>query len=365
VGELLGVGMTHFPPLAWPDAAFAAALQFLLSDPDLPATLREPAGWPAAMREEWGDDEGAAAAVRHREALVAGCDRIRAAIDAFAPDALVVVGDDQYENFREDVIPAFTVLAYGDRVAVPWDPAQSVRGVTANAWDEPPDTEFLVRGRPDIARALVESLLRDELDVAYAYEPLHHAGLPHAFMNTVLFLDYHRTGFDHPVIPLAINCYGRRVISRRGTMTRLGLDAPFDPPSPSPTRVMALGAALARAVVASPWRVALVASASWSHAFLCDHTSRLYPDTPADRRLYDALVAADWDTWHKVTLDDVELAGQQELLNWFALAGAMEEVGARPDWTEFVETAVFNSNKVFATFGPVGADGPDAGTARA
>ena len=58
----------------------------------------------------------------------AGCDRVRAAIDAFAPDALVVVGDDQYENFREDVIPPFTVLAYGDRVAVPWDPAQSVRG---------------------------------------------------------------------------------------------------------------------------------------------------------------------------------------------------------------------------------------------
>ena len=178
MGELLGVGMTHFPPLAWPDAAFAAALQFLLADPDLPAALREPAGWPAAMREEWGDDEGAAAAVRHREALVAGCDRIRAAIDDFSPDALVVVGDDQYENFREDVIPAFTVLAYGDRVAVPWDPAQSVRGVTANAWGEPPDTDVPRAREARHRRALVESLLGDELDVAYAYEPLHHAGLP-------------------------------------------------------------------------------------------------------------------------------------------------------------------------------------------
>ena len=52
----------------------------------------------------------------------------------------------------------------------------------------------------------------------------------------------------------------------------------------------------------------------------------------------------------------------------------MEEVGASPEWTEFVETAVFNSNKVFATFNPVGAEGAvarpvaegaDAGTARA
>jgi hypothetical protein len=309
------------------------------------------------MRDEWAGDDGAAAAVRHRDALVAGCDRVRAAIDDFAPDALVVVGDDQYENFREDVIPPFTVLAYGDRIAAPWDPGQSVRPNPDNAWGEPVDTTFLVRGRPDIARALVEAVLDQDVDVAYAYEPLHHPGLPHAFMNTVLFLDYHRAGFDHPVIPVAVNCYGRRVISRRGTMTRLGLATPFDPPSPSPRRVMALGAALARAVLDGPWRIALIASSSWSHAFLCDHTYRLHPDTPADRRLYDAFVAADWDVWRKVTLADVEHAGQQELLNWFALAGAMEVVGARPTWTEFVETAIFNSNKVFALFEPVESDG--------
>ena len=353
MGELLGIGMTHFPPLAWGDASFAAALHFTLDDPDLPEALREPAGWPAAMRDEWGDDGGAASAVRHREALVRGCDRIRAEIDGFAPDALVVLGDDQYENFREDVVPPFTVLAYGDRTCSPWDPGESTRPIPDNAWGEGPETSFLVRGRPDIARALVESLLVDEIDIAYAYEPLHHPGLPHAFMNTVLFLDYHRSGFEHPVIPVAVNCYGRRVISRRGFMSRLAFDAPFDPPSPSPARVMKLGAALARAVLASPWRIALVASSSWSHAFLCDHTYRLYPDTPADRGLYDALGACDWNAWRKVTVDELEIAGQQELLNWFALAGAMEEVGARPTWTEFVETAVFNSNKVFATFTPV------------
>jgi hypothetical protein len=346
--------MTHFPPLAWGDSTFATSLHFALDDPDLPIALHEPAGWPAAMREEWGYDAGAAAALRHREALVRGCDRVRAAIDDFAPDALVVLGDDQYENFREDVVPPFTVLAYGDLVCRPWDPAESTRPLPDNAWDEPADTAFTVRGRPDIARALTESLLADEIDIAYAYEPLHHPGLPHAFMNTVLFLDYHRTGFEHAIVPVAVNCYGRRVVSRRGFMSRLAFDAPFDPPSPAPARVMKLGAALARAVVASPWRIALVASSSWSHAFLCDHTYRLHPDTPADRRLYDALTVADWDAWRKVTVDDVEVAGQQELLNWFALAGAMEQAGARPVWTEFVETAIFNSNKVFALFEPAG-----------
>jgi hypothetical protein len=40
-------------------------------------------------------------------------------------------------------------------------------------------------------------------------------------------------------------------------------------------------------------------------------------------------------------------------LNWFALAGAMERTGAAPTWSTFVETSIFNSNKVFATFASV------------
>ncbi len=358
MGALLGVGLSHFPPLAYPDAAFAGALRFTLDDPDLPEVMQTPAGWPAAMRAEWADDEGAAAAARHRRALVEGCARVRARIDEFAPDALVVVGDDQYENFREDVIPPFTVLAYDDRETRPWHRDQVTRGVLPpeNAWGETADTTFLVRGDRELATHLVASLLEQDLDVAYAYEPLHHPGIPHAFMNTIMFLDYDRTGFPYPVIPLALNCYGRRVISRRGGMSRLGDRTPFDPPSPSPRRIMALGAALARAILAGRWRVALVASSSWSHAFLCDHTHRLHPDTPADRALYDALAVGDWEAWRAVDLAGIERAGQQELLNWFALAGAMEATGAALEWSEFVETAVFNSNKVFAAFAPVKQD---------
>jgi len=356
MGALLGLGLSHFPPLAFPDPAMAAALRFTLEDPDLPDRLRAPSGWPAPMQREWADDEGMAAAAAHRDALLAGCERVREAIEGFAPDALVILGDDQYENFRDDVIPAFTVLAYGDREAHPWSAEEATRGVLPpdNVWGEPPDTGFLVRGRPDIGRNLAAALLADDIDVAYAYEPLHHPGIPHAFMNTVLFLDYHRKGFEHPIVPIALNCYGRRVISRKGTISRFADATPFDPPSPRPARVMALGAALARAILASQWRIALVASSSWSHAFLCDHTHRLHPDTDADRRLYDAFVAGDWSTWRATSLDDVERAGQQELLNWFALAGAVEEIGARLEWSELIETAIFNSNKVFAIYAPVG-----------
>jgi hypothetical protein len=49
-------------------------------------------------------------------------------------------------------------------------------------------------------------------------------------------------------------------------------------------------------------------------------------------------------------LKSVEEAGQQEVLNWWPLLGAMQALGARLEWSEFVETHVFNSNKVFAIF---------------
>jgi hypothetical protein len=38
------------------------------------------------------------------------------------------------------------------------------------------------------------------------------------------------------------------------------------------------------------------------------------------------------------------------MLNWMCLVGAMSELDRRPNETTFVESWIFNSNKVFATF---------------
>ena len=206
-----------------------------------------------------------------------------------------------------------------------------------------------VKGRPDIARWLAGQLLDDGIDVSYAYKPLHMQGLAHAFMNTQLFLDYDRVGFPWPIICMPINCYGSRVISAKGFFTPFGTETELDPPSPSPRRLMEVGGAVARHLRESPWRVAVVASSSWSHAFLTDKTWRLVPDTASDRAHYEALVAGDYAYWESTTTAAIEDAGQQELLNWFALFGAVRELGlGRPVEHTFVETHCFNSNKVFA-----------------
>lgn len=355
LGEILGIGLSHYPPLSGRDEDMAGLLRAALNDPAVPATQKDPANWPELMRREWGFDEGRSAAAGHRAALVAGFDRARRALDEFAPDVVLIWGDDQYENFREDIIPPYSVQAYSDMEIQPWAQADHSSGMVgrANVWGESANVAFKVRGRRDIAKHLVSSLLDRGIDIAYAYEPLHHPGLPHAFLNAILYLDYHREGFDYPVVPFPINCYGRRVISYKGFASRLDDVRELDPPSPSPARMMDVGAAVAEIMAESPWRVALVASSSWSHAFLCDKTYRLRPDTPSDRYLYERLTAGDVDAWRSVSVHDLEEAGEQELLNWFPLLGAMDALGSpTPSWSDFVETDVFNSNKVIAIYQP-------------
>ena len=94
---------------------------------------------------------------------------------------------------------------------------------------------------------------------------------------------------------------------------------------------MEVGAATARVMAQSPWRTAIVASSSWSHSFLTEKNHQLWPDVPADRRLYEALEQADYSSWHRYTTDQIEDSGQHEVLNWFCLLGAMEELGRKPD----------------------------------
>ncbi len=353
MAEILGLGLSHYPPLCVPDEHMAGILRRTLADPGIPAHEKDPGNWSAAMRVEWGADFGATAAARHRAALVSQFRRVRKALDAFKPDAVVIWGDDQYENFKEDVIPAFTVCAYDDMDLYPWRHAQEssmMEGGKSNVWGEGPEKHYRLRGHRDIAKHLASGLIESGFDTAYAYKPLHHDSLAHAFTNTILYLDYDRHGWDYPTIAFPINCYGRKVISARGFLTNVEDKLDLDPPSPSPARFMALGAATVQVLRDSPWRIALIASSSWSHAFLCDRTWRLRPDTGSDRHLYGALRDYDYNTWRAQPLSAFEDAGQQETLNWCPLLGAMEEIGARLDWTEFVETHIFNSNKVFAAY---------------
>src|SRR5262245_48887930 len=125
MAEVLGLGISHYPPLSGTNADMANILRGRLRDPDIPTAVKDPAAWPALMRAEWGTDEGTRAAAEHRAAMLRGIRKVREALDAFKPDIVLIWGDDQYENYKEDVIPAFSVQAYGDMDVYPWKHASA------------------------------------------------------------------------------------------------------------------------------------------------------------------------------------------------------------------------------------------------
>jgi hypothetical protein len=353
MGDVLGLGLTHYPMLLSPDSHMSLLLRITLQDPDIPAERKDPANWAPLARREWADDDGLAAAAAHRETLLAALAQCRAALDAFDPDVIVVWGDDQYENFREEVIPPFCVLAYGD---VEVEPFGVLRKVGApNVWNAPDDTTYTMHGAPEFAKQLTTDVLAEDIDCAYSYEPRTGIHFPHSFANTQTFLDYEHAGqkFPYRLVPIAVNCYGEHVIARRGGMARFAditTGENIDPPGPSPKRCFQLGQAVAKSVRRSGKRVALIASSSWSHAFLNDKDWHLRPDTEADADLFAALQAADYDHWTARTTRDIVSAGQHEMLNWYCLLGAVSELDLTLRWSQFVQTEIFNSNKAFAVF---------------
>ena len=347
MAEILGLGLTHSPSLIRPDEDGESSLKRTLRTNDrVPAEMKNPSNWPEPMRVEYGEDEGYASAVRLRERMVAGFRRLRQELDAFNPDFVVIWGDDQYENFREDIIPPFCVLAYDEFNCQPF--ANGDGSPRRNVWDESADTTFNFQGHKNGARALVSGMIDRGIDMSYAYQPLHEPGLGHAILNTLLYLDYDRKGFDYPVVPFLVNCYGSRVIRNKGGSVEYSPDP--DPPSPSPKRCLEVGAAAAQAMKESPWRVALIASSSWSHGFLVEKNHWMWPDVESDRARFEELQAGDYQAWSRISTAQVEDAGQQELLNWMCLAGAMDTLQYQAQIVDWYETYIFNSTKCLAIF---------------
>src|ERR1700678_2798463 len=181
MARFLGVGMTHYPLLAGTDEHMAGLLRFTLRDPDIPDAEKDPANWPASMRADWAGDGGTAAAGQHRKVLRENLARCREALDEFRPDLVVVWGDDQYENFREEVIPPFCVLAYGDLEVRPF--GMIAERHLPNAWGAPDDAQITLHGDVAAARALTDALIEDGFDMAYSYKKREGAHFPHSILN--------------------------------------------------------------------------------------------------------------------------------------------------------------------------------------
>jgi hypothetical protein len=350
VAEILGLGMTHFPGFTRGDEELRIGTRMLMKAPRVDPRWRDPGNYTPNMIRELGGDDGLTAARNHCEWAWGHFRAMRKRIDEFAPDFAVIIADDQYENFKEDIIPTFCVLGLDDV----FEQKVWTHRAYRNYWNEPQSFVYPLRGHRDGARCLATGLIERGVPMPYAYKTLHDPVLAHGFSFTVLFLDWERRGFPHPIVPFHVNCYGSNVIRAKGATAHLyqepASEGMPDPPGPSPALCMDVGARMAQAILESPYRVVLIASSSWSHCFLSPKHGYVLPDHETDRKLFAALKDGDYGVWRRQTLQQIEWSGQHEMLNWFVLAGAMSELERKPTSIDYRETDLFLSNKCFAVF---------------
>ncbi len=175
MAEILGIGLTPHPPLLMADEYMAFPLNMTLQRIEkVPEEMKNPTSWPEQMRVEYGEDECLSSAAGHRERLVNSFRVIRGAIEAFKPGFVFIWGDDQYENFKEDIIPPFCVLGYGQVEAKPFS-SWFAKG-RKNVWDEAEDKVFKCPGHSTAARYLV-SHLTAQLGSAIGSTRIQRAGV--------------------------------------------------------------------------------------------------------------------------------------------------------------------------------------------
>lgn len=209
-------------------------------------------------------------------------------------DVVVVLGDDQHEQFHDDNMPMFAiyhgkslpVVTHTGRNPAGWKNAEE-KGWCETAPEYETETalaEHLIRALSaaefDIARC---SKLRPEIGVGHAFSFLYRRVLP---------------GSKLPMVPVMVNTY-------------------FPPNQPTPKRCYAFGRAVRQAIEAwdSPKRVAIMASGGLSHVVI---------DEEIDQMVIDGLKNKNPEALFRLPRERL-WGGTSEILNWVALAGAMED----------------------------------------
>lgn len=226
----------------------------------------------------------------HYEACLRGVARLKEVLDRVDPDVLVIVGDDQLEQFRDDGMPMLA-LFHGKVMEAPF---------LRLAWVEPKDDWRFADKRdsfpcePALADHLLRFLCDAGFDMARTNQFRPGIGVGHAFATP-----YRKYLPDRviPMVPLMVNTY-------------------FPPNVPTPRRCYALGQALRRGIETwdSNSRVAIMASGGLSHAMI---------DEELDHLVLDALMEKDAE--RLCSLPPAQLIlGTSEIRNWIVGGGAFE-----------------------------------------
>ena len=132
----------------------------MLGAPNVDPKVKDPANWPKELMAELGNDDGLSAANRCGERFGNDFRAIRKILDDFNPDFVLVWGDDQYENFKEDIIPPFCILGYDPQFDLqPWHNGNGGNGGKPNRWDEPGEWAMPLKGHREAAKYIATGLI--------------------------------------------------------------------------------------------------------------------------------------------------------------------------------------------------------------
>lgn len=232
----------------------------------------------------------------------AALDELADALEAAAPDVVLIVGDDQGEMFSPANQPAFAIYhadelvtsdAFGKEDSPDWVLTMG-RGYLM-------DEVRTIPGSSKLALNLIEGLIDKGIDIATvaSVDEGTETGLGHAFGFVVKRLLRER---PVPIVPILLNTY-------------------YPPNVPSSARCYDIGVALREVIDAIPGdlRIALVASGGLSHFVV---------DEELDLRVLDAFSKRDIGVMRSVPRCALN-SGSSEILNWILVAGALDGFAVR------------------------------------
>ena len=222
---------------------------------------------------------------------------LRRELQAYRPDALVMIGDDQGDMFDEANNPTFAIYTGEEPL---W--GRSAR----DPFGIPPQerTKLVFRPHAPLARHLLQGLIERGFDVANLarFEPRGNParGVSHMVSNLVPEVD---PALEIPLVCVFMNEYF--------------------PPLPSAARCARLGEAIADVLRDRPERVAIYASGGLSHYPGMPNAGWI--DQPLDRWILERLERNDVAALeHLFTFDsDTLRSGTGEVRAWISVAAAM------------------------------------------
>jgi hypothetical protein len=146
MAELLGLGCSHGPIILTPPEVWHKSRERIFgSNPNFQA--------PPQLIEALGDDNGLTQDRLDQQKIVAAFQVMRDRLHEWNPDVLLVIGDDQAENFKQDNLPPFCLYTGSE---VDGYPFKNTAG-SNNRRDAAADTKFSFKCPSEFSRDLRNS----------------------------------------------------------------------------------------------------------------------------------------------------------------------------------------------------------------